>query len=1041
MKYLLVIVCCFLSFVKTTAQEGKLFYNQLFAPQEGLINRLEKDCRQEICLNGLWDFQGIALPAGFKQGSGFAPALPLPNDRDWDKTPIKIPSPWNVNAFARYNMEGPDHRDFPSYPEYWENIAIAWMKKIIQIPNDWTDKQIRLHFEAVAGYAEIYVKGNKVAENFDIFLPFEVDISHLVNAGEKIEILVGVRKQSLFEDNSTLGRRIIPAGSMWGSFIAGIWQDIYLIALPKIHISDIYIKPLVSKQLLELNISIDNSSGKEETLQLEGNIREWLNRAGTDVNSAPVPNWDLAENSAINIPSQKINLKNGTNTITVQIPVYEGDLNYWTPEHPNLYGLTLNLNGKKQTRIDTKYERFGWREWTFQGDKQCLNGRPYELRGDSWHFMGIPQMTRRYAWAWFSAIKAANGNAVRPHAQIYPRFYLDVADEMGICILNETAIWASDGGPKMDSPLFWENCREHIRRFVLRDRNHASVFGWSISNENRPVILNVFKKPELMPFQRQAWNDWKAIVSTGDPVRPWISSDGEEDGEGALPVTMGHYGDNHTMHEWKSLGKPWGVGEHSMAYYGTPRQVAKYNGERAYESMQGRMEGLANEAYHLIAGQRELSASYVSVFNIVWYGLKPLAFGKKDLTTSPSVENDGIFFADYKEGIPGVQPERLGPYSSTLNPGYDPNLPLYETWPMFDAIRAANAPDAPAWSEWQKPELPAQKAIIEPEKQYSDILFIGKPDSELKQILSEQGLEFAEKCQSPQKAIYIVDGSAILDKSLAENLKKQAGKGADIWIWGITPETLSSFNLLLSNHLNLEARESSSFIPNDKSWMQGLHNSDFYFCEIQKENASEYGLTGDWVENGEILLNACNTDWRQWNHRPEEIKIASVLRSEREKKGAAPVFIRYRDKNNCFYISSLFRFAESNKGNKTLAAILKNAGIPVDSAKVLNSELSLDASGTVSKPLKDFWVWSPRSLENLLIEPDMPELHLSLTEGAANKIILNERLLNKLENIPLQQGWNHFSIETERPVTLRFQCSNHAEFLPQLKLSVYKSES
>lgn len=100
--------------------------------------------------------------------------------------------------------------------------------------------------------------------------------------------------------------------------------------------------------------------------------------------------------------------------------------------------------------------------------------------------MGIPQMTRRYAWAWFTAIKGMNGNAVRPHAQVYPRFYLDVADEMGICVLNETANWASDGGPKLDSELFWKASKEHLTRFVLRDRNHASVLdGVSVMKINR----------------------------------------------------------------------------------------------------------------------------------------------------------------------------------------------------------------------------------------------------------------------------------------------------------------------------------------------------------------------------------------------------------------------------------------------------------------------------------------------------------------------------------------------------------------------------
>ena len=71
---------------------------------------------------------------------------------------------------------------------------------------------------------------------------------------------------------------------------------------------------------------------------------------------------------------------------------------------------------------------------------------------------------------------------------------------------------------------------EHLKRFVLRDRNHASVFGWSISNENKPVILHVYNRPELMPQQKKAWEDWRDIVRANDPTRPWISADGEDDG-------------------------------------------------------------------------------------------------------------------------------------------------------------------------------------------------------------------------------------------------------------------------------------------------------------------------------------------------------------------------------------------------------------------------------------------------------------------------------------------------------------------------------
>lgn len=95
-----------------------------------------------------------------------------------------------------------------------------------------------------------------------------------------------------------------------------------------------------------------------------------------------------------------------------------------------------------------------------------------------------------------------------------------------------------------------------------------------------------------MPVQKKAWEEWRDIVHQYDPTRPWISADGEDDGDGILPVTVGHYGDINSMKRWIEIGKPWGIGEHSMAYYGTPEQVAKYNGERSLR-ITGRPHGRA----------------------------------------------------------------------------------------------------------------------------------------------------------------------------------------------------------------------------------------------------------------------------------------------------------------------------------------------------------------------------------------------------------------------------------------------------------------
>ena len=289
MKKKLILLCSLLASlalptVATNAQTvtngQKLVYPYSFAPSEGIVNKTEKEYRKEMCLNGYWDFQPVALPKDYKQGKGIAPELSLPANNAWSSTHIKIPSPWNINSFANRDQEGPDHRNYPSYPKEWEQVKMAWMKKSITIPADWEDRQIKLYFEAVAGYTEIYINKEKVGENFDLFLPFSLDITGKAKPGEMVEILVGVRSQSLFEDNSTIGRRILPAGSMWGSHINGIWQDVYLLALPKIHIEDVYVKPLVSKNTLELEVTVQNNTDKKADVQLQGNIREWINCAG-----------------------------------------------------------------------------------------------------------------------------------------------------------------------------------------------------------------------------------------------------------------------------------------------------------------------------------------------------------------------------------------------------------------------------------------------------------------------------------------------------------------------------------------------------------------------------------------------------------------------------------------------------------------------------------------------------------------------------------------------------------------------------------------
>ena len=176
-----------------------LQFNAPFAPSDTWVKHAEQPYRQAICLNGSWQFEPIALPADFREGVSPVPLLPRITDAGWDKTPIRIPSPWNVNSFADNNGQGGDFRTYPSYPKEWEKIKMGWLRRKFMVPAKWKGERLQLHFEAVAGDAEILINGKPAGNHFGIFLPFDVDVTDQIIPGKENEISIGIRKASLFD--------------------------------------------------------------------------------------------------------------------------------------------------------------------------------------------------------------------------------------------------------------------------------------------------------------------------------------------------------------------------------------------------------------------------------------------------------------------------------------------------------------------------------------------------------------------------------------------------------------------------------------------------------------------------------------------------------------------------------------------------------------------------------------------------------------------------------------------------------------------------
>jgi hypothetical protein len=1054
-------------------------FKHAFAPTAPFVPPPEQPFRHDLCLNGSWQFQPVALPKSFHEGVDPAPELPLPVPAAWETVPVKVPSPWNVNSFANRRGLGGDFRTFPSYPAAWESVEMGWLRRTVRVPVEWKGDQVLLHFGAVAGDVRILVNGKDAGKKFDIFFPFDLDITNLVVPGQSAEILLGVRKASLFDVRGRYGRREYQAGSFWGQHIVGIWQDVDLVGVPAVRVAGTFVQPEVSQKVLKVDVTLRNDSDDDASVDLVGEVHRWTSLAAKDEVEAPEPLWKLETPVDLGLTSPSVRVPaHQEMTVTLQARV-DSQLELWSPEQPNLYGLIVDVKRGGHV-VDAKYQRFGWRQFKFKGSAVELNGKPIVLKGDSWHFLGIPQMTRRYAWAWFSALHDAHANAVRLHAEPYPEFYLDVADEMGIMVLDETAIWASDGGPKLDSDAFWQDTKSHVAQLVARDRNHPSVFGWSVCNEVKPVITNVFHgPPEMLQTLYEYYSIWAGIVHELDPTRQWISADGDGDGGGRLPVNMLHYGGPDSMMQAEKLGKPWGVGEAGGAYYATPEQVAKTNGERAYVSFEGRMEGIAIEAYQTLLEERKHDADYRSVFNLVWYGLRPLPLGMPDASRPPAL-TDGVFFPAFEEGRPGVQPERLGPYSTTLNPGYDAALKPYETWPLFDAIKDANS-DSVVKLPWSA-ELagPGHPSPAKP-KAVQTISILSGPNGELERQLLAAGV--------PQNLLHaglpdllFIDGRNPPDGTAHATMDAVLGKGGTVVVWGVASKTLPQLNELLPAPVEVTDRQSSSLLPVTASPVTaGLKPSDLYFSESSPQTILERGLSGPLVKQGTLLLEAANTDWLKWNKEAEYAKTGMVLRSERESKLSGAAIVELKQGSGRLLLINVPAWSPVYKAQLMDRRLLENLGVglspqvdvgepflrngtlvrtlaaghfgaagtgaanpyidPADRAKFRNNErvqdlrwvtLMAEATGfslngsPFSGPADNsvvylsFWVQSPRSLDNLLIEPNVPKLDLTFESKDVVELFLNGKSVvarpaggeNAIASgLPLQQGWNHFLVK------------------------------
>jgi len=422
------------------------------------------------------------------------------------------------------------------------NYERAWFRRSFTVDDGWKGKSILLRFGGVKFRSRVWVNNKEVGECLNGYDPFELDVTDAIRFGEQNELLVGLYDWTGLFDGERLNLpdhadwttlRIIPrdciVAPIGGRFdLYGIWDDVSLLAVPQVHITDCFVRPSIRRSRLSVDVTVANTGvaarsqvqlGNERPDNFRGNLEVVVhpyNGSPRDAKGVwPVDGTPVAVSGPAPIevpPGQERAF-----TLELENPPLE----LWWPHSPKLYIVEVRIDGADG---DQWQERIGFREFWTEGGDFYLNGVKVHLLARSWWPPDQPYARDAIA-AQIRMLKEMNVNCFRTHTQPWPSGWYEAADELGLMMIPEGAVFKDDEAYRVNDSRFWDAYARHLRAMVRHLRNHPSVIMWSLENE----FHGLRAKDGTSVEEKLA--EMGRIVKEVDPVRPIVfESDGDPGG-------------------------------------------------------------------------------------------------------------------------------------------------------------------------------------------------------------------------------------------------------------------------------------------------------------------------------------------------------------------------------------------------------------------------------------------------------------------------------------------------------------------------------
>ena len=365
---------------------------------------------------------------------------------------LNLPHDWSI--------EGEFSKDNPAMPEGGALPGgIGWYRKTFTLPAAAKEKTVYIDFDGVYQKSDVWINGHHLGFRPNGYISFRYNLTPYLKYGTEKNIL------AVKVDNS------MQPNSRWYSG-SGIYRNVWLVTTSKIavdHWGTFVTTPRVNAQQASIQVKtrVRNTGGSKEDVTVRTLVLDAAGRQVASVSTKPVSMTDTLTEIPVGL--------------TVSNPVL------WTIEKPYLYKVITELSSN--SKIIDRYETvLGIRYFNFDINKGfTLNGRPVKILGVcDHHDLGAlgAAVNKRALERQLEILKAMGCNGIRTSHNPPAPELLDLCDKMGFVVMDEAFDVWKRRKMKYDYHLFFDEWHKRdVEDQVLRDRNHPSVFIWSMGNE------------------------------------------------------------------------------------------------------------------------------------------------------------------------------------------------------------------------------------------------------------------------------------------------------------------------------------------------------------------------------------------------------------------------------------------------------------------------------------------------------------------------------------------------------------------------------